>query len=184
MRVISGLHKGKKLLYIDDKQVRPTTDRAKETIFNLILHHYKSNLQNKNILDLFAGSGALGIECLSRGASFVLFVDNYVNSLKLLEKNLSKLTYQKFIDYKILQCDSQKLKFHTYDKKFSIVFLDPPYDSSLIEESIPNLLKQDICEKDCIFVVESNKDFLLDNLKLNHSKIIGHTYVKIYSIDN
>ncbi len=184
MRIISGYHKGKKLSFAEDNKIRPTTDRAKETLFNLLSHHYPMHLKNTNVLDLFAGSGALGIECLSRGASFVLFVDNYIKSLQLLKHNLQKLTYKQFIDYDILQGDSQKLKFNSYNKKFSIVFLDPPYDSNLITESITNLLKQDMWEKDCIFIIESNKDIFLNNLKLKHSKIIAHTNLKIYSIDN
>ena len=93
MRIISGIFKGKKILEPLDKNTRPLKDLTKESIFNIISHSNKFNinLSNATILDLFSGVGSFGIECLSRGAKEVIFFENYSNSLKILKKNIFNL---------------------------------------------------------------------------------------------
>ena len=93
MRVIGGTFKGKKLFLPNDKNTRPLKDLVKESIFNLIQHSKKINIEIKNsmILDLFSGSGSFGIECLSRGAKKVIFLENYSEVIKVLEKNIKSL---------------------------------------------------------------------------------------------
>ena len=90
MRIISGRFKGKKLLLPKDKNTRPLKDLVKESIFNLLEHSKKMsvNLKNSTILDLFSGSGSFGIECLSRESRYVCFFENYLEAIKILEKNL------------------------------------------------------------------------------------------------
>ena len=90
MRIISGKFKGKKILTPKDKNTRPLKDLTKESIFNIIVHSKKINinLENSNVLDLFSGVGSFGIECISRGAQKVIFVENYHNVLPILKKNL------------------------------------------------------------------------------------------------
>ena len=97
MRIISGLFKGKKILQPKDSETRPLKDLTKESIFNILKHSNKFNIEIKNsvILDLFAGVGSFGIECLSRGASEVFFFENYYNSLKILKEKFPLTTYKK-----------------------------------------------------------------------------------------
>ena len=105
MRIISGIFKGKKLLLPNDKSTRPLKDIVKESIFNLIQHSNKINIDIKNsiILDLFSGTGSFGIECLSREAKKVIFLENYSEALKVLEKNLKLL--KNVHNYEIIKND-------------------------------------------------------------------------------
>ena len=93
MRVISGIFKGKKIFLPEDENTRPLRDLVKESIFNLILHskNIKPNIYSSSILDLFSGTGSFGLECISRGASKVYFVENYDQSIEILNKNIKKL---------------------------------------------------------------------------------------------
>jgi len=103
MRIISGSFKGKKILEPKDNQTRPLKDLAKESIFNIITHSnkFKIDFNNSTILDLFSGVGSFGLECLSRGVKEVLFIENYVGVLPILEKNLSNL--KTVNNYKIIK---------------------------------------------------------------------------------
>ena len=148
MRIISGQLRGKKLLEPKDKDTRPLRDLAKESIFNIILHTKKFNIDiaNSNVLDLFSGVGSFGLECLSRGSSFVTFVENYKEVLPILIKNISNLNYNHnslVIEKNILK----SLDFKIFSKKFDIIFMDPPYKekdvSPLLEKiNISNLLNE------------------------------------------
>ena len=97
MRIISGLYKSKKILEPKDSKTRPLKDLTKESIFNIINHSkkFKINLDKANILDIFSGVGSFGLECLSRGAKKVTFIENYKEALVILEKNLIKLEINK-----------------------------------------------------------------------------------------
>lgn len=179
-RIISGKYKGKKIPLPTDTSIRPTTDRVKESIFNMLYHSYKNNLIDGNILDLFAGSGSLGIECISRGSKSVTFVDKNkkaISNIKLLVESLSSN-----IDVYYIVSDSKKLDLSNKNNKFSLVFLDPPYVSNLVEESLSSLCKQNIFNEDCIFVIESSKDLELKDLELKRNKTIGSIIIKIYTL--
>ena len=97
MRIIGGNFKGKKIHLPEDKKTRPLRDLVKESIFNLIEHSNKFNVKisNANILDLFSGSGSFGLECISRGANKVTFVENYKNILNILKKNINSINADK-----------------------------------------------------------------------------------------
>jgi 16S rRNA (guanine966-N2)-methyltransferase len=123
MRVISGSFRGKKLLDPKDIETRPLKDLTKESIFNIINHSnkFKIDLENSNILDLFSGIGSFGIECLSRGAKNVIFVENYNRVLPILKKNLISL--KSIQNYRIIEQDINKgINFANLDKKFHIIF--------------------------------------------------------------
>jgi len=127
MRIISGNAKGKKILQPNDLNTRPLKDLTKESIFNILTHSNKFNveLKNSNILDLFSGVGSFGLECLSRGSINLTFVENYKNVLTILKKNISNLNYQE--NSTIIEKDIiQNLDYQTFKKKFDIIFLDPP----------------------------------------------------------
>ena len=133
MRIISGSFKGKKILEPKDNQTRPLKDLAKESIFNIITHSnkFKIDFNNSIILDLFSGVGSFGLECLSRGVKEVFFIENYIEVLPILEKNLSNLKSIK--NYKIIKKDIYKDDiFNNFENKFDIIFLDPPYKDKRI----------------------------------------------------
>ena len=127
MRIISGFFKGKKILEPRDNKTRPLKDLTKESIFNIILHSKKIEIdfQNSIVLDLFSGVGSFGIECLSRGVKKVIFVENYGGVLPTLKKNLINL--KSVQNYEIIEMDiyNENIFSKIYDK-FDLIFLDPP----------------------------------------------------------
>jgi len=128
MRIISGSFKGKKILLPKDKLTRPLKDLAKESIFNILKHSKLLNieLESSNVLDLFSGVGSFGLECLSRGAKNVTFLESYADVLSVLKKNINNLNQQnqtKVIEKDIFAENTLKL----LNDKFDIIFMDPPY---------------------------------------------------------
>lgn len=145
MRVISGIYKGRRLLSPKDDRIRPTTDRIKETLFNIL----QFRISGARVLDLFSGTGALGIEALSRGASEVIFADNNSNSIKLIKQNLEKIEG----NYKVWQL-SYIDAIMRCEGKFDIIFLDPPFDSALGERAIELIFEKGLLEKGGIIAFE------------------------------
>ena len=153
MRIISGKLKGKKLFLPYDKKTRPLKDLVKVSIFNLLDHSniVKKKLENSSILDLFSGTGSFGLECLSRGSKNVYFFENYVEAIKVLEKNLNFFKNSK--NFKIFKFDCFEFFESNKDinEKFDIIFLDPPYKelriNKLIEKIIQKLSKQAVKKK-------------------------------------
>lgn len=147
MRVISGKARG---LWLDSvigiSSIRPTTDRIKESIFNII----QFEIHGKCFLDLFGGTGQVGIEAISRGAGKVVIVDCEDVSVSIIKKNVSKLNYIQ--DIELVKCDAIEYLKNT-DKKFDIAFLDPPYKSNLLELSLPLVGK--VMNKGGIIISES-----------------------------
>ena len=116
MRIISGYFKGKKISLPDDKHTRPLRDMVKESIFNLIEHSNKINLKIKDafILDLFSGSGSFGLECISRGAKKVIFIENYFRAFKILNENIRHLNVEE--KFKVINQDS--FQFFNHNRSF------------------------------------------------------------------
>lgn len=149
MRIISGKFRGTIIPSPKQEVVKPTLDRVKENIFNIL----QFRIAGAKCLDLFCGSGALGIECLSRGASEVCFVDNNKANVEALKIFLKKLNVQ---NYSATVCDYyDALKsFAEREEKFDIIFLDPPFDSELADVAISKILKFDLLADDGIIVHE------------------------------
>ena len=158
MRIIGGNFKGKKILDPQDKTTRPLKDLTKESIFNVLIHSNKFsiNIKNSIILDLFSGVGSFGLECLSRGAKYVTFVENYSGVLPILKKNLSNLetdgNYQ-VIDENILN----KINFKKITNKCDIIFLDPPYREKKLPIIIDQISKDRILSNDGIIIIHRHK---------------------------
>jgi 16S rRNA (guanine966-N2)-methyltransferase len=176
MRIISGNFKGRKLLTPDDIKTRPLKDLTKESIFNILKHSNKFNVEIKNsvILDLFAGVGSFGIECLSNEAKYVTFVENYNGVLPILKKNLSNLKLDK--KYEIIEQNiftGLKLAKSNYD----IIFLDPPYKDKNISELIDKIFEINLLSKSGIIVTHRNK-----NVKDKYSKNFRILEEKTYGI--
>lgn len=176
MRVISGNLRGKRLFSPSDNKVRPTTDRIKETMFNIL--QSKIDWSSCNVLDLFCGSGALGLEALSRGAKGIIFVDKDPNSVKLTNQNLAhcKVKAQVYnADYRVAL---RKLQ----GQKFDLILLDPPYNEKYEKELLKLIQKYEILNKNGLIILEHSTDISLINF--NESYIIdtrecGNTSISV-----
>tara|TARA_Y100000996_G_C22441103_1_gene609821 strand:+ start:400 stop:960 length:561 start_codon:yes stop_codon:yes gene_type:complete len=158
MRVISGVFKGKKISTPVDIKTRPLKDLTKESIFN-ILHHsnkLKTNIEESIILDLFSGVGSFGIECISRKAKKVFFVENYKKVLPVLKKNLNSL--KSFKNFEIIEKDIYKDDlFNNFNLNFDIIFLDPPYQDNNIDKILIKIKNSKILNKKGIIILHRHK---------------------------
>ena len=175
MRIISGSRKGHKLFEFEGMDIRPTTDRVKESIFNLIQEY----IDGADCLDLFGGSGALSFEALSRGANSAVCVDLEQKSIDVIKKNADKLN---FPNLTIHREDAMRYIAGT-DRKFSVIFLDPPYNKGFIGPVIEAICKKDLLAEDGIIMLESDfsdehSDF--SGLEILKQRKYGRTYVTVY----
>ena len=147
MRVITGTARGRRLKELGGMETRPTTDRVKEGLFSAL----QFDIEGRRVLDLFAGTGQLGIECLSRGAASAVFVDRRADAVKLIRENL-KLT--ELADRaRVVAGDSMEF-LKSLKERFDIVLLDPPYAAGLLEPAIAHLTAFDILNPHGIIVAE------------------------------
>lgn len=173
MRVISGIYKGKKISGFDIEGTRPTKDRVKESIFATL----QNNLKDSVVLDLFAGSGSLGLEALSNGCKICYFVDNNKVAINTINKNMMEIKNKVVLEknYK------EALKYFCDNKiKFDIILLDPPYKDNLLNNSINFIEKHDLLNDGGILVCEYENDEIITNLELVKNKKYGKTNVKFY----
>ena len=170
MRVISGEYRGRRLKEPADNSVRPTTDKVKESVFNII----QFDIEGRNVLDLFAGTGQLGIECLSRGAKSVTFVDKSRDSLSLVKENLrlcgaeGRVVCSDSLDF--LKCCRTK---------YDLIFLDPPYSTELLNKSLEIIYSVDILSESGIIICESMRDTALFEMKKPYYLKKEYLYGKI-----
>ena len=159
MRIIAGKLKGSILHMPKDKNTRPLKDMVRENIFNLLTHSNKILLQFKqsNILDLYAGSGSFGLECLSRQARSVYFVEKKKYAIEILKKNIEKLKVKKKI--RIFFNDVFELieKKNFFKSKFDLIFCDPPYKEANIEKLIELIFNKNLLNKNGIIVLHRSK---------------------------
>lgn len=158
MRIISGKYKGLRLLQPDRGVTRPTSDKVRQAVFNVLEHSVlDKELKELSVLDAFAGSGALGLEALSRGAKQCLFVEKSKIIAKTLVENIrSTIKGDDNVDVKVVCQDVSKLKTKQY---FDLVFLDPPFkNTDLYSSVILNLKQQDAVDSQAIFYTESDRD--------------------------
>lgn len=161
MRIIAGKFKGKKLIPPEDDRIRPTSDRIKETIFNILSS--KTHLEGAVVLDLFSGSGALGIEALSRGAKRVIFSDGDIRSVRLTQENLKKTgRITNDVYFAEFELALKKLK----NAELDIILADPPYDEKFENKIISCVLKYNVLKKGGILMIEhATKNILPPNDK-------------------
>ena len=152
MRIIAGKFKGRALITMKDKSIRPTTDRVKESIFNLL----QGVVEDARVLDLFAGSGALGIEALSRGAHSVTFADRSNDSIETINTNLKKVSGKINVIRKDFLSTIDYLSARK--EKFDLIFLDPPYKQGLEKVAIEKIDEAEILAEDGIIVVERSRE--------------------------
>tara|TARA_Y100000590_G_C15623838_1_gene978601 strand:+ start:57 stop:620 length:564 start_codon:yes stop_codon:yes gene_type:complete len=187
MRIIGGNLKGKKILNTNDKSTRPLKDMVRESVFNIIEHSKKEyvRLSNAKVLDLFSGTGSFGIECLSRGAKKVIFFENYSNSIRVLKKNLNYLNLKNYS--KIIEKNAYNISNYQYKlSKFDLIFLDPPFKDSKLNELIEKIKKMNISSKNTLIIIHRNKKFsenISKDLIVSKEKIYGLSKIifgKIY----
>jgi len=185
MRIISGLFRGKKIIEPKDLKTRPLKDLTKESIFNIIKHSnkFKVNIDNSNVLDLFSGVGSFGIECLSRGAKYVVFVEFYNGVLPVLKKNLLNLKSIK--NFKIIEKNIYKSDiFLKLDKKFNIIFLDPPFKDKNLENVLLEIKEKKILEENGVIILHKHKkdqDILTKSFKVIEEKKYGISKITFLS---
>jgi 16S rRNA (guanine966-N2)-methyltransferase len=169
LRIIAGEHKGRKLASVPGSGIRPTADRIRESVFNIIGLHTADAV----VLDLFAGTGALGLEALSRGAAIACFVDNSPRALSVVEKSIGMMDLgerARTIRWDItrnLDClrtiglidtgRSSTIHDRPGESGFNLVFIDPPYDRNLIGKTLTHLSRGDVLAKDAVIVVEHSR---------------------------
>ena len=177
LRIISGEHKGRILSSLQKTEVRPRSDNVKGSIFNVL----KDEVEGKSVLDLFAGSGNLGIEALSRGAKFVTFVDSSPHSIKVIKENVESLklgTRSKMVGKDCLEA------LPKLGGKFGIIFADPPYLRGFAQKVIDLTVESDILEKNGILVLEHHRKETLEHpeerLLYIKAKRFGDTMVSFF----
>lgn len=172
MRVISGKYKGKRLDGFDIDGTRPTMDRVKESMFASIQNYIKDSI----VLDLFAGSGALGIEALSMGASECIFVDKGKEVFSVLKNNLKDID-----NYLLINKDYKEALIDLKGKKIDVILLDPPYKLNLINDCLDRIYKYDLLSENGIIVCEYETEKIsTDKFDLIKCKNYGNKYVNIY----
>jgi 16S rRNA (guanine966-N2)-methyltransferase len=155
MRVVGGRLRGRAIASPASQAIRPTQDRLRESLFNILMHAYGNPVDGARVLDLFAGTGALGIEAVSRGAAFVLFVDNGAEARALLRKNVEALGLGGTT--KVYRRDATHLGPAHPLEPFSLVFLDPPYGQGLAELALASLRDGGWLTPDALVVVEESR---------------------------
>ena len=180
MRIISGRFRGHRLHTFKGLQVRPTADRVRESLFNIIA----SGAMNAHVLDLFAGTGALGIEALSRGAETAVFIDNSTSALTLLRKNLAHCHLRDGI--RIIQWDIARNLgcLGNYGNHFNLVFMDPPYHKGLIPLVMGHLLQSQCLAPGALIVAEHEAGIqpAIDDVQLMQTdyRCYGHTGLSFF----
>ena len=155
MRVVGGRLRGRNIVAPSSREIRPTADRLREALFNILIHAYDDPVGGARVLDLFAGTGALGIEAISRGAAFTLFVDNGAEARALLRNNIEALGLGGVS--KVYRRDATRLGPAHPLEPFGLVFLDPPYGKGLGEAALASLRDGCWLAPDALLVVEEAK---------------------------
>ena len=176
MRIVGGKYRHRLIVYPDDAtHTRPTKDRVREAIFSAV-----GDITNYNVLDLYAGSGAMGIEALSRGASHCVFVDNSVIAIKTIKENITNLKIPNE-EYEIIK-NRDLVALDLLKQKFDLIILDPPYEEGQYEMIVDLLKQKDLLSENAIIVMEANRPIILENIdyKKNKEYHYGEIMVFIY----
>lgn len=162
MRIIGGKYKGKRLLFQKNLITRPLKDSVKENLFNILIHsnEISTPINKSSILDIYSGIGSFGLECLSRGASNVMFVEKDITALSFLKKNLLNLS----LDNESVVIENNLKNIFVTTKKFNILFLDPPFKDSNFLKVLLSIKKRNILKKKHLVILHretnSNDDFI------------------------
>ncbi|MDC1260525.1 16S rRNA (guanine(966)-N(2))-methyltransferase RsmD [Pseudomonadota bacterium] len=185
MRIISGKFRGLKLHSPKNIEIRPTSDRLRESLFSIInSNKYDVNIIDANVIDICTGTGAQGIEALSRGAKNLYLIDNEQNSLDIVKTNLSKIkSYDIESSVYIRKADAKK-PFKNINLIFNIVLIDPPYNSSIIQQCLPLLKEYNLIDKNSLIFAETSKQetISVENFKVLDTKFYGKSKLTIMKL--
>ncbi len=152
MRIIGGNLRGTKLFSLEGDNTRPTLDRVKESLFNII----QMNIVNSIFLDLFSGSGAIGLEAISRGAKKVVLCDNAKDAIQIIKSNIEKTKTEDKV--KVYNLESNKLLEKLENEKFDHIYIDPPYENvDIVYNSVLKILEKDLLAEEGIIIIETDK---------------------------
>ena len=176
MRIIGGKYRGRTLVSFEGEAVRPTSDRVKESLFNILA----TRLYGARVLDLFCGSGSLGLESLSRGAKQVTFNDSAKTSIAILKKNLDKLGVTS--EEAVTLCHDYSLCLEVVRGEFDLIFLDPPYAMDAGERALEKIAQKGLLSKNGIAVYERDRPFAgkIDGLEAYDMRKYGKTYLTFF----
>jgi len=181
MRVVGGRLKGRTVKAPASRDIRPTSDRLRESIFDILEHRFAGALDEARVVDIFAGSGGLGIEALSRGATFALFVDNGAEARALLRANVEALALGGVT--RIWRADAAKLGDAPTSAPFTLAFLDPPYGKNLAPPALRALAGKGWLTEGALVVVEEEADAVIEpivGLVLEDDRTYGDTRLRIF----
>ena len=177
MRIVGGKYRHRIIIYPDDaSHTRPTKDRVREAIFSAL-----GDITNARVLDLYAGSGAMGIEALSRGASHATFVDISPIAIKTIKANLTNLKVDEK-EYEIIKNrDANALDFlKQKGDKFDLIILDPPYEEGQYEAIVDILIKDDLLNEHAVIVMEANRIVKLENIDYQKNKEYHYGEIMVF----
>lgn len=167
MRIISGKARGTKLFTLDGLDTRPTLDRVKESLFNII----NEEIQDATVLDLFSGSGAIGLEFASRGARKVYLCENSKKAMEIIKKNIEKTHFENLVE--TYNCDFKEALKKLDNEKINIIYIDPPYKTDYIKQSLEILNKMDCINKNTLIICETDEiQRIINDIKDINMKII------------
>lgn len=176
MRIISGKARGTHLYTLEGLETRPTLDRVKESLFNII----NDKIYESDVLDLFSGSGAIGLEFASRGANKVILCDNSKKAIQIIQKNIQKTHLEGKVE--LYNCDFKDLLKMLKNYKFDIIYLDPPYKTDYIKKAIEEILRLNLKKEQGIIIAETDepKKIVQDIKDLNVQIIDQRKYGRAY----
>ncbi|MDF2839998.1 MAG: methyltransferase [Clostridia bacterium] len=182
MRIISGEFRGRKLEKLEGMDIRPTTDRVKESLFNIL----GSRLFDCTFLDLFAGTGGIGIEAYSRGAAKVVFIDESAKSIKVLKGNLEMLNLLDKVEVYNTDYINAINKLALDNRKFDIIFIDPPYLKGFAQNALVHIEQNKLLNEDAMIVIEHDlQDKMPENVgrfNMTRQKKYGNTMLSFYGL--
>lgn len=152
MRIISGKARGTKLYTLDGTTTRPTLDRVKESLFNII----QNDIEDSTVLDLFSGSGAIGLEFLSRGAKRAVLCDSSKDAIKIIKQNVQKTHFEEKVE--VYNMEFTKLVERLQNQKFDIIYIDPPYATDFIKISLEKIIEYELVNENTKIIVETDDE--------------------------
>ena len=164
-RIIAGKFRGTKIPFRLNKSLRPTENKTKETLFNWLMN----DLDQKLCLDMYAGTGSLGFEAISRGAVRVVFIENDRDRCRAIIDIAKKLNVQKSCN--IFNANSINFDYKIFEEKFDIIFLDPPFHGNLIKKSLEIIFEQNLLAEKGLIYIESEMDLDVESLTIRMKKI-------------
>jgi len=180
MRIIAGQWKAKRITSPNTERVRPTLESVRESIFSII----NSYIEGAEVLDLFGGTGSLGIEALSRGSNFVWFNDIDKQAIKIISTNVTLTEYQSCVKITRKDYDKCLKQIASEKRQFDIIFLDPPYNTKYEEKILEKIAIEGVLKKEGIIVLETDKrkefNEKIKGLILKDKRIYGRVMIRIY----